>query len=398
MQSDLPSRIFQLIFEKSPGSLLVKADAPRFTVVAVSDTYLAITAKSREELVGKGFFEVFPDDENDFPEDIRARTVFSKVISTGEKIDVPAYRFDLYDPVTANTEYILNTVAEITAEVNAREAAVESENRLRLAMEAAALAIWDLNIEDQTLIYSPRMAEIFGHSLDKSLSLSDIRAQDNICTSHELKTPLTTIKAYLQLLAKKLSSSNDAFVHNALHKAGYQINKMADLVHGFLDLSKLESGKLQLRLQLFDLNQLIAEVVNEILNTNAGDKIVFDPDGDLQVKADREKIAQVVNNFLSNAIKYSDRGSVIKVFSRKTADGVIVSVTDEGIGIKPKDQERLFQRFYRVESEKMKNISGFGIGLYLASEIIQRHNGQIGVQSDENTGSTFFFTLPTPHE
>eukprot|EP01039_Chlorochromonas_danica_P015366 gene15366-18049_t len=158
MQSDLPSRIFQLIFEKSPGSLLVKADAPRFTVVAVSDTYLAITAKSREELVGKGFFEVFPDDENDFPEDIRARTVFSKVISTGEKIDVPAYRFDLYDPVTANTEvrywscsnipiilsgdrveYILNTVAEITAEVNAREAAVESENRLRLAMEAAAL-------------------------------------------------------------------------------------------------------------------------------------------------------------------------------------------------------------------------------------------------------------------
>jgi two-component system CheB/CheR fusion protein len=317
------------------------------------------------------------------------------------------------------------------------------------------------------------MAEIFGHSLDKSLSLSDIRAQVNAddmanivekayfsalitgqylyevrilwpdgslhwirtqgsvikdvnqqpvrllgtilditeskrdeirkndfiaMASHELKTPLTTIKAYLQLLAKKLSSSNDAFVHNALHKAGYQINKMADLVHGFLDLSKLESGKLQLRLQLFDLNQLIAEVVNEILNTNAGDKIVFDPDGDLQVKADREKIAQVVNNFLSNAIKYSDRGSVIKVFSRKTADGVIVSVTDEGIGIKPKDQERLFQRFYRVESEKMKNISGFGIGLYLASEIIQRHNGQIGVQSDENTGSTFFFTLPTPHE
>lgn len=492
MQSDLPSRIFQLIFEKSSGSLLVKADAPRFTVVAVNDTYLAITAKSREELVGKGFFEVFPDDENDFPEDIRARTVFSKVISTGEKIDVPAYRFDLYDPVTGNTEvrywscsnipiilsgdrveYILNTVAEITAEVNAREAAVESENRLRLAMEAAELAIWDLNIEDQTLIYSPRMAEIFGHPLDKALSLSDIRAQVNAddmanivkkayfsalitghylyevrilwpdgslhwirtqgsvikdinqkpvrilgtilditeskrdeirkndfiaMASHELKTPLTTIKAYLQLLAKKLSSSNDAFVNNALHKAGYQINKMADLVHGFLDLSKLESGKLQLRLQPFDLNQLIAEVVNEILNTNAGDKIVFDPDGDLQVKADREKIAQVVNNFLSNAIKYSDRGSVIKVFSGKTADGVIVSVTDEGIGIKPKDQERLFQRFYRVESEKMKNISGFGIGLYLASEIIQRHNGQIGVQSDENTGSTFFFTLPTPHE
>jgi two-component system, OmpR family, sensor histidine kinase VicK len=486
----LPEDIFQIVFEKSPGSLLVMADSPRFTILAASDTYLAITSSKRENIIGKGFFEAFPEDEGKFDENTNARQVFTKVVETGRTVDVPTYRFDVYNmdnkayeirfwsccntPVLDKhnkVAYILNTVIDITGEVKAKEEAIENENRLRLATEATALASWELNLQDQTFIYSPRLAEIFGHAPDTVLKLPEISRQVNsddmeniviksyyealatgrylyevriywpdaslhwvkiqgivltdekkqpvsllgtvlditenkrdeirkndfiAMASHELKTPLTSIKAYLQLLAKKMASSDDGFVNNALLKVNNQVNKMTDLIHGFLDLSKLESGKLQLKLQEFDITELINDTVDEICAISPGDVIVFDKKEAIIIKADREKIEQVLDNFLSNAVKYSDKGSRISVRCKKINDRVQVSVADEGIGIRAKDQERLFQRFYRVENEKIKNISGFGIGLYLSSEIIQRHKGKIWVESKEGKGSTFSFSLPLP--
>ncbi|TWJ04493.1 PAS domain S-box-containing protein [Mucilaginibacter frigoritolerans] len=488
--TDLPENIFQLIFEKSPGSLLVKANPPYFTILAVSDSYLSITSSTREGIIGKGFFEAFPDDKVYIEENIRARHIFNKVIVTRQKIDVPNYRFDVINEKTKekeihfwscgntpifgadnNVAYILNTVVDITEEVNAKEAALESESRLRLATDAAELATWDLDLETQTFVYSPRLAEIFGSPVCTDLSLIDIRSRINpddmqnivmkayfealvtgnylyevrvnwpngslhwvrtqgvvikdekkrpvrmlgtilditeskrdeirkndfiAMASHELKTPLTSIKAYLQILAKKLSPLQDTFVTNALMKAGYQVNKMSDLIHGFLDLSKLESGKLQLQEQLFDINKLITDVIADINAVSVGNYIKFKYREPIFINADKEKIEQVISNFLSNAIKYSDKGSKIHIGSKKDESNLVVSVADEGIGIKLKDQEKLFQRFYRVESEKMKNISGFGIGLYLASEIILRHKGRIWVESDDNAGSTFYFSLPLP--
>jgi two-component system CheB/CheR fusion protein len=223
----------------------------------------------------------------------------------------------------------------------------------------------------------------------------EIRKNDFIAmASHELKTPLTSIKAYIQILAKKLSISNDDFINTTLLKAGNQVNKMADLIHGFLDLSRLESGKLQLKITTFDINDLIEETIAETSFLSPGRNIKFVQKKELAVSADSEKISQVISNFLSNAFKYSDKGTSILVTSTQRNGNVKVAVTDEGIGIKPKDQEKLFQRFYRVESDKVKNISGFGIGLYLASEIIQRHKGTIGVESEEDEGATFYFTLP----
>jgi two-component system CheB/CheR fusion protein len=115
---------------------------------------------------------------------------------------------------------------------------------------------------------------------------------------------------------------------------------------------------------------------------------------EINVNADREKVSQVISNFISNAIKYSPKGSTVTLRTEVTDNHVLVSVTDMGIGIKPKDQAKIFQRFYRVDDDDMKHVSGFGIGLYLSSEIIQRHRGKIGVKSGEGSGSTFYFTLP----
>jgi two-component system sensor histidine kinase VicK len=114
----------------------------------------------------------------------------------------------------------------------------------------------------------------------------------------------------------------------------------------------------------------------------------------MEVYADRDKIASVAANLLSNAVKYSARGREIKVGAEKLDGHVLVSVKDEGMGIKPQDIKKLFERYYRVESDHTRHISGFGIGLYLSSEIVQRHNGRIWAESEKGVGSTFYFTLP----
>jgi len=248
------------------------------------------------------------------------------------------------------------------------------------------------------VIFDPnkKPVRMLGTILDITESKRDeIRKNDFIAmASHELKTPLTSLKAYIQLLEKKISTEQDAFINNALVKAGNQVNKMSDLVYGFLDLSRLESGKLQVKMQPFDLTELITETIIEIIPVSYNHQIVFNPRKSIIINADRDRISQVVSNFLSNAIKYSPKDSTITVNCLVLKNEVQVSVSDAGIGIKPKDQEKIFQRFYRVENENIKNISGFGIGLYLASEIIQRHKGKIWVESKENKGSTFSFSLP----
>ncbi len=137
---------------------------------------------------------------------------------------------------------------------------------------------------------------MLGTILDITESKRDeIRKNDFIAmASHELKTPLTSLKAYIQLLEKKVSKEGDPFINNALVKAGNQVNKMSDLVYGFLDLSRLESGKLQVKLQPFDINELITEIIDETLLVNYNHQIVFDPGEPIIINADHDRIGQVV--------------------------------------------------------------------------------------------------------
>ena len=223
----------------------------------------------------------------------------------------------------------------------------------------------------------------------------EIRKNDFIAmASHELKTPLTSLKAYLQLLESKLNGLTDPFVKTAVVKCGNQVNKMTALIHSFLDISKIEPGKLQLKREIFDINKLIRDMVAESRILGNTHVLIFDNPGQVCVDADREKTGQVISNLISNAIKYSAKGSEVFLYSETVDNDLIVSVKDEGIGIKLKDQDKVFQRFYRAEDDDMRNITGFGIGLYLSSEIIQRHKGKIWVKSEEGQGSTFYFSLP----
>ncbi|TWR29259.1 PAS domain-containing protein [Mucilaginibacter pallidiroseus] len=224
----------------------------------------------------------------------------------------------------------------------------------------------------------------------------EIRKNDFIAmVSHELKTPLTSIKAYTQMLNSRLQKAGDEFSTNALRKTNLQIDKMNKMISGFLDISRLDSGKILLSKEEFDLNDLLYEVSGDVLLISPNHDIVFEPAaGRIIVNADRDKIGQVVTNLLNNAVKYADHSKSIFISTYQSEGKVTVSVKDEGRGIQPEDVQKLFERFYRVSNHKTSSVSGFGIGLYLSAEIISRHNGKIWVESEPDVGSTFYFEIP----
>lgn len=212
--------------------------------------------------------------------------------------------------------------------------------------------------------------------------------------SHELKTPLTSLKAYLQMLHNWAKKQKDNFSIGALSKVEKQVKKMNAMINGFLNLSGVESGQIHLNEQDFNLNDLVNEVIDETMLITPTHKIIQLPCETIIVHADRDKIEQVLINLVSNAIKYSPKDGSIEVKCSIAANMIRVCVKDEGMGISPEDAKKLFEPHYRVESAETKKIPGFGIGLYLCSEIIKRHHGEIWVESEPEKGSQFYFTLP----
>lgn len=223
----------------------------------------------------------------------------------------------------------------------------------------------------------------------------ELRKNDFIgMVSHELKTPLTSLNGYTQVLTAKAIQNNDAFAINALSKVNKQIHMMKSLINGFLNVSRLQSGKIVLQKNNFLLDVLIHDLIDEFKFTSPTHPIYFEPCKAIKIRADLEKISSVVSNLISNAIKYSPIGSPITVSCEVCEPQVKISVADQGIGIPEEDKSKLFDRFYRVNHKTTQHISGFGIGLYLCAEIVKHHQGEIWVESTMDQGSVFSFTLP----
>lgn len=223
----------------------------------------------------------------------------------------------------------------------------------------------------------------------------EMEAQKNAfigVVSHELKTPLTSVKAYLQLLMMKTDS--DAVAVNFIGKAQVQVDKMVSMIKSFLNVSRLESGVMQLDKTRFLMDKLLREVIQEHSFVQSSHQIVMHNCDPVMVVADREKIAQVILNLLGNAVKYSPNAKMAEVTCGMVDDAVQIGVTDKGIGVPAKEIPYLFDRFYRASAKDTHFISGFGIGLYLSAEIVRLHGGEIWVDSVPDVGSTFYFKFP----
>jgi two-component system, OmpR family, sensor histidine kinase VicK len=211
--------------------------------------------------------------------------------------------------------------------------------------------------------------------------------------SHELKTPLTSIISYLQVMIARSVKEGNEFTANALARTETQAKKMGKMIQDFLNLARLEEGKILIVRETFELLPLMKEVAGDAQFLTIKHKIRLQNCDEIVVNADKDKIGHVLMNLLSNAIKYSPGGGTISLGCILKQGKVKIYVSDEGVGISQADQQRLFERFYRVNNDKLRSISGFGIGLFLASEILRYHNSKIEVESKEGLGSTFYFYL-----
>ncbi|WP_367867279.1 PAS domain S-box protein [Pedobacter sp. WC2423] len=213
--------------------------------------------------------------------------------------------------------------------------------------------------------------------------------------SHELKTPLTALTGYLQLLLMRSKKEGDEFSIKSLIRAEAQTKKMIAMIHDFLSLARMEEGKLQIERRKVELHPLMMEIAEDAKFLTSQHTIkLIDCEG-IIINADRDKIGQVLMNLVSNAIKYSPEGGLVTLGCEKQNGKVKIYVSDQGIGISPNDQKRLFERFYRVNNNGIKTVPGFGIGLYLVSEILRYHDSEIRVESEEKAGSVFYFYLQT---
>jgi PAS domain S-box-containing protein len=208
--------------------------------------------------------------------------------------------------------------------------------------------------------------------------------------SHELKTPLTSIKAFNQLMRRTQETEKLA---GYIDKSAAHIVKLEKLVNDLLDVTKINAGKMQYNMQLFDFRQMLLESIESVQHTVNSHEIVLNANVDLEFKGDQLRMEQVVNNFLINAVKYSPGGKKVVVNATIEEGNIIVSVQDFGVGI-PKDHlDHLFERFYRVDNTAMR-FEGLGLGLFIASEILRRHKGAFWIESEPDKGSTFYFRLP----
>jgi signal transduction histidine kinase len=210
--------------------------------------------------------------------------------------------------------------------------------------------------------------------------------------SHELKTPLTTIKGYIEMLHMM---EQEPLKKQFVEKTMMNVNKLERLIKDLLDVSKIQSGQLQLEMKEFDINDVLGETVTAVQMVSYHQIIRQDKLENQMVYGDKQRIEQVLLNLLSNAVKYSPGENTVIIDSEKTDKELLIKIRDFGIGVTKEEQMNIFERFYRSKDTSI-HISGFGLGLYICRDIIRRHYGKIWVEPAER-GSIFIFSLPLKH-
>lgn len=258
-------------------------------------------------------------------------------------------------------------------------------------------------IGKKLMLLNAYRVELQGHYKDRILlAIEDIterreieRRKDDFLSiaSHELKTPLTTIKGYVQVLERLMPENASDKYKSVVTKTASYIDRLNNLIAELLDVSRIQTGNIEVHRAYFDFDKMVQETVEAMQLATVGPKIVIRGKIGVAYYGDEPHIIQVITNLLSNAIKYAPESEEIVVYLSLVSDYIKVSVMDSGMGISYENQKRIFERFFRV-GEIQQRFPGMGIGLYLCDQIVKNHGGSLWVDSEKGKGSTFSFTLP----
>jgi len=256
-----------------------------------------------------------------------------------------------------------------------------------------SITVSPIRSKDGTIIGASKIARDITDELRAMRELNDRKDEFIGVAGHELRTPITTIKGYLQLMEEhSLDPAGKSFIEKALR----QVNKLNRLVTDLLDVSKIQAGRLEYNMMPCFLLPLVRESVDMVGQMHPSHRLETElPAEDIVIMADGPKIEQVMINFLTNAIKYSPEADRVALRVKKEEGRVVVVVQDWGIGIPTEHLEHIFDRYYRVNASEHV-IGGLGLGLYISNEVIRRHGGAVWVRSEPGKGAEFYFSLPLP--
>jgi signal transduction histidine kinase len=236
--------------------------------------------------------------------------------------------------------------------------------------------------------------------------LDKLKTQFLSMASHELRTPLTAVSGFMQIARRRMGRLGGATeipdpwreeakrADETLEMANRQAKKLARLIDELLDVSRLQQGRVEMRLAEIELGDVVREVGERMRLLSKGQEIETKIDGAAPIVADRDRIEQVLENLVGNAIKYSPETGRIEMSLHQSGANVIVSVRDEGIGIAPAEVEKIFGLFYRSPDPRADHVGGLGLGLYISREIVSRHHGRLWAERNAGAGTTFHVTLP----
>jgi signal transduction histidine kinase len=239
--------------------------------------------------------------------------------------------------------------------------------------------------------------------------LDKLKTQFLSMASHELRTPLTAVSGFMQIARRRMSrmaGANDIPTpwrdeaqksDETLEMANRQAKKLARLIDELLDVSRLQQGRVEMRLAEIDLADVVREVAERMRLLSKGHEIEAMIEGAAPIVADRDRIEQVFENLVGNAIKYSPENGRIDVSLRVNGSNAVVSVRDQGIGVAPGEVEKIFGLFYRSPDPRADHVGGLGLGLYISREIVARHHGRLWAERNPDAGTTFHVTLPLAH-
>lgn len=248
------------------------------------------------------------------------------------------------------------------------------------------------------LLFVSNQARLFGYALmiSKLKEVDKMKDMFISMASHELRSPLTAIKGYVELIGEEEAVAKSKEASHYLANVSLSINRLTDLINDMLEVSRIEGNRIPMEIGAFDPNKLITETIEEI-RPQADEKGLAlnysPPENYPQVKADASRLKQVLVNLIGNSIKYTPKGSVTVSLEQRGKE-ILFTIADTGIGISAEDQARLFEKFYRIQNDKTKNIIGTGLGLWITLEIIKKMGGRITVESIEGVGSHFMVYLP----
>ncbi|BCK87558.1 virulence sensor protein BvgS [Sideroxyarcus emersonii] len=419
---------FKLLFEASPHPYLILRTDAVFTIMAVNDRYLSATGTQRDAIIGHGLFEIFPDNPNDKSVsgvgDLHMslnRVVSDRKLDTMgvQKYDIPrrdggdGFEVKYWSPVNTpvfaddgSVAYIIHHVEDVTEFILGRERAnlekVEQLGKIEAHAERMEAEVMRRSSEVKDANRALKIAMQKLEQREVELAAAN-RAKDSFLAtmSHEIRTPLTGMLGMLELLSM---TQLDMEQRTTLDTAWDSGRGLLRIVSDILDWSKIEEGKLELSLRPTSIPQLLQEVVNTYSRVASAKNLILYRRVDPRISAahivDPLRLSQVLNNFVSNAIKFTQYGeielSAELIEQLDSGERIRFSVKDTGIGIAKEVQEHLFQRYRQESADTARMYGGTGLGLAICRRLSEMMDGQIGLRSEPGLGSIFSITLTLP--